>query len=204
MITSTILLVLAIIAYILFYLNYVPQIGIERVIHLQYGYEAHIPRQRTATNVMILQRWTTSIRYCSSRLLPRFSTSVRYHRLLERPTIPTKYCTRKLHALHVPPAPNVQAIITCNLLVDPQAHKHCHSGRNSILLTAASHSDLHIPPRLPLRALLVPPIIHPRPAPGIRGLAHPNGRIPIFPQRLEERPRVRDARATSRTRSTSL
>jgi hypothetical protein len=37
MITSSILLGLAVLAYILFYLNYVPQIGIERVIHLQYG-----------------------------------------------------------------------------------------------------------------------------------------------------------------------
>jgi uncharacterized membrane protein YwzB len=37
MIVSAILLGLAAIAYILFYLNYVPQIDIERVIHLQYG-----------------------------------------------------------------------------------------------------------------------------------------------------------------------
>jgi seipin len=36
MITSAILLGLAVFAYILFYLNYVPQIGIERIIHLQY------------------------------------------------------------------------------------------------------------------------------------------------------------------------
>jgi seipin len=39
MITSSILLGLAVFAYILFYLNYVPQIGIERVIHLQYGWD---------------------------------------------------------------------------------------------------------------------------------------------------------------------
>ncbi len=39
MITSTILLGLAVFSYILFYFNYVPQIGIERVIHLQYGYD---------------------------------------------------------------------------------------------------------------------------------------------------------------------
>jgi seipin len=38
MITSSILLGFAVVAYILFYLNYVPQIGIERIIHLQYGY----------------------------------------------------------------------------------------------------------------------------------------------------------------------
>jgi hypothetical protein len=38
MITSVILLGLAVTAYILFYLNYVPQIGIERIVHLQYGY----------------------------------------------------------------------------------------------------------------------------------------------------------------------
>jgi len=38
MITFAILLGLAVFAYILFYFNYVPQIGIERVIHLQYGY----------------------------------------------------------------------------------------------------------------------------------------------------------------------
>ena len=37
-ITSTILLGLAIVAYGLFYYNYVPQINIERIIHLQYGY----------------------------------------------------------------------------------------------------------------------------------------------------------------------
>jgi seipin len=37
MITSTILLGLAAFAYILFYLNYVPQIGIEKIVHLQYG-----------------------------------------------------------------------------------------------------------------------------------------------------------------------
>jgi len=38
MIASSILLGLAIVAYILFYFNYVPQMGIERIIHLQYGY----------------------------------------------------------------------------------------------------------------------------------------------------------------------
>ena len=38
MTTSAILLGLAVIAYILFYFNYMPQIGIERTIHLQYGY----------------------------------------------------------------------------------------------------------------------------------------------------------------------
>ncbi|KAK0121388.1 hypothetical protein ONS96_011561 [Cadophora gregata f. sp. sojae] len=41
MITSSILLGLAVFAYILFYYNYVPQIGIERVIHLQYGAGPH-------------------------------------------------------------------------------------------------------------------------------------------------------------------
>ena len=40
MITSAILLGLAVTAYILFYINYVPQIGIERIIHLQYGYRS--------------------------------------------------------------------------------------------------------------------------------------------------------------------
>ncbi|KAH8598745.1 putative adipose-regulatory protein-domain-containing protein [Bisporella sp. PMI_857] len=39
--TSTILLGLAVVAYILFYYNYVPQIGIERTIHLQYGDGPH-------------------------------------------------------------------------------------------------------------------------------------------------------------------
>jgi hypothetical protein len=43
LVTSSVLLCLAVIAYILFYLNYVPQIGIERVIHLQYGYASSIP-----------------------------------------------------------------------------------------------------------------------------------------------------------------
>ena len=43
MVTSSILLGLAVFAYILFYLNYVPQIGIERIIHLQYRYAAFIP-----------------------------------------------------------------------------------------------------------------------------------------------------------------
>jgi hypothetical protein len=38
MTTSAILLGFAVFAYILFYFNYVPQIGIERIIHLQYGY----------------------------------------------------------------------------------------------------------------------------------------------------------------------
>jgi hypothetical protein len=38
MITSAILLGLAVIAYVLFYFNYVPQIGVERVVHLQYGF----------------------------------------------------------------------------------------------------------------------------------------------------------------------
>jgi hypothetical protein len=38
MITSAILLGVAVVAYILFYFNYVPQIGVERIIHLQYGY----------------------------------------------------------------------------------------------------------------------------------------------------------------------
>ncbi|CAG8983645.1 hypothetical protein HYALB_00004076 [Hymenoscyphus albidus] len=37
LITSTVLLGVAIVAYGLFYFNFVPQIGIERVIHLQYG-----------------------------------------------------------------------------------------------------------------------------------------------------------------------
>ncbi|KAG4428423.1 hypothetical protein IFR05_016095 [Cadophora sp. M221] len=41
MITSSILFGLAVFAYILFYYNYVPQIGIERVIHLQYGDGPH-------------------------------------------------------------------------------------------------------------------------------------------------------------------
>jgi len=51
MITSAILLGLAALAYILFYFNYVPQIGIVRIIHLQYGYvfscpvQAHCPNQ---------------------------------------------------------------------------------------------------------------------------------------------------------------
>jgi len=38
MTTSAVLLGLAVFAYILFYFSYVPQIGIERIIHLQYGY----------------------------------------------------------------------------------------------------------------------------------------------------------------------
>jgi hypothetical protein len=38
MITSAILLGVAVVAYILFYFNYIPQIGVERIIHLQYGY----------------------------------------------------------------------------------------------------------------------------------------------------------------------
>jgi len=37
MITSAVLLGLAAFAYILFYLNYVPQISIEKIVHLQYG-----------------------------------------------------------------------------------------------------------------------------------------------------------------------
>ncbi|KAH8665976.1 putative adipose-regulatory protein-domain-containing protein [Tricladium varicosporioides] len=40
-ITTTILLGLAIVAYGLFYYNYVPQINIERTIHLQYGHGPH-------------------------------------------------------------------------------------------------------------------------------------------------------------------
>ena len=42
LITSSILFGFAVFAYILFYYNYVPQIGIERVIHLQYGYISFI------------------------------------------------------------------------------------------------------------------------------------------------------------------
>jgi seipin len=37
MITSAVLLVFAVLAYVLFYFNYVPQIGVERMVHLQYG-----------------------------------------------------------------------------------------------------------------------------------------------------------------------
>lgn len=37
MVTSSILLGLAVVAYTAFYFSYVPQIGIEKVIHLQYG-----------------------------------------------------------------------------------------------------------------------------------------------------------------------
>lgn len=40
MIASSILFGLAVIAYILFYIEYIPQIGIERVVHLQYGFVA--------------------------------------------------------------------------------------------------------------------------------------------------------------------
>ena len=36
--TSATLLGLAIVAYVLFYVNYIPKIGIEREVHLQYGY----------------------------------------------------------------------------------------------------------------------------------------------------------------------
>lgn len=36
--TSAVLFGLAIVAYVLFYLNYIPKIGIEREVHLQYGY----------------------------------------------------------------------------------------------------------------------------------------------------------------------
>lgn len=36
--TSATLFGLAIVAYILFYVNYIPKIGIEREVHLQYGY----------------------------------------------------------------------------------------------------------------------------------------------------------------------
>ena len=39
LIASSILLGLATVAYIIFYFNYVPQIGIERIVHLQYGYQ---------------------------------------------------------------------------------------------------------------------------------------------------------------------
>lgn len=35
--TSTLLLGVAVVAYLLFYLNYIPKIGIERAVHLQYG-----------------------------------------------------------------------------------------------------------------------------------------------------------------------
>jgi hypothetical protein len=38
MIASSILFGLAIVAYIIFYIEYIPQIGIERVVHLQYGF----------------------------------------------------------------------------------------------------------------------------------------------------------------------
>lgn len=38
MITSAILLGLAVIAYVLFYFNFVPQTSIEKTIHLQYGF----------------------------------------------------------------------------------------------------------------------------------------------------------------------
>lgn len=37
--TSATLFGLAIVAYALFYVNYIPKIGIEREVHLQYGYE---------------------------------------------------------------------------------------------------------------------------------------------------------------------
>jgi seipin len=35
---GTLLLVLAAVAYVIFYYNYIPQIGVERVVHLQFGY----------------------------------------------------------------------------------------------------------------------------------------------------------------------
>jgi len=38
MITSAILLGIAMVAYLLFYFNYVPQISVERIIHLQYRF----------------------------------------------------------------------------------------------------------------------------------------------------------------------
>jgi len=53
MITSAILLGLASCAYILFYFNYVPQIGIERVIHLQYGQAMHL---RVDAGTMLTKR----------------------------------------------------------------------------------------------------------------------------------------------------
>ena len=52
MITSSILLGLAVFAYILFYYNYVPQIGIERVIHLQYGYAASFLKCNAYRNIL--------------------------------------------------------------------------------------------------------------------------------------------------------
>jgi hypothetical protein len=41
--TSALLFLLAVAAYVLFYLNYVPQIGVERVVWLQYGYVVVTP-----------------------------------------------------------------------------------------------------------------------------------------------------------------
>lgn len=54
MIASGILLCLAAVAYVLFYLNYVPQIGIEKVIHLQYGYVAASPSLRQPMLIMVV------------------------------------------------------------------------------------------------------------------------------------------------------
>ncbi|KAL2076216.1 hypothetical protein VTL71DRAFT_1159 [Oculimacula yallundae] len=56
MITSSILFGFAVVAYILFYYNYVPQIGIERVIHLQYGDGPHPYGITSLDNSLISQQ----------------------------------------------------------------------------------------------------------------------------------------------------
>jgi hypothetical protein len=61
MITSSILLGLAVLAYILFYFNYVPQIGIERIIHLQYGYIFSARVQAHHTNKSIVMVLTHTV-----------------------------------------------------------------------------------------------------------------------------------------------
>lgn len=70
MVTSTILLGIAVIGYILFYFNYIPQIGIERVIHLQYGLvelpspfyipQAETPREQERRRKLLTSRFSCS------------------------------------------------------------------------------------------------------------------------------------------------
>lgn len=59
-IASSILFALAVVAYILFYIEYIPQINIERVIHLQYGYVdariSHMPCFFRTMPLLLMQR----------------------------------------------------------------------------------------------------------------------------------------------------
>jgi hypothetical protein len=119
MTTSAILLGFAVFAYILFYFNYVPQIGIERIIHLQYGYGCLSCLLR---NMQMLtarsQRWTSSIRHSIPRPLNCLPAALRYLPIPPCSSLSTESRPGKFHALPLPPLIELQ-------ISPPTSHTSC-------------------------------------------------------------------------------